>query len=142
MEQNTTKSLYIVGSGIFFDSNSFYPNFLPQVPVNHTIPLFGPRSWRNDNSTNSFNELTNDTVDIAYYFLLRDASVIAISVYIRNCIDELFLGALCLCVYDLFSRSQICPMERRLWKKFATIIFIYQALIGKVYLTNVLNIYL
>ena len=58
----------ISGSAIFFDNNMFYPNFLSQISVNNTIPLFGPRSWRIDDYNDPANwlrEPTNNTVSNA-----------------------------------------------------------------------------
>lgn len=57
----------VSGSAIFFDQNMFYPNFFTQVPINTTIPLFGPRAWRIDNyndPSNWLREPTNDTVSL------------------------------------------------------------------------------
>lgn len=52
-------------SATFFDRDLFFPNFLTRVPVNKTIPLFGPRAWRvddYDDPANWLREPTNDTV--------------------------------------------------------------------------------
>ncbi|GFS15850.1 Fras1 related extracellular matrix protein [Elysia marginata] len=58
---------YINGSGIFFDNDCYYPNWYTTLPFNKTIPLFGPKAWREDDynePTNYLREPTNNTMDI------------------------------------------------------------------------------
>ena len=59
---------------MFFDKNLFYPNFLSQLAVNSTLPLFGPRSWRIDDYNDPANwlrEPTNNTVRVVLSLILK-----------------------------------------------------------------------
>ncbi|CAF5222280.1 unnamed protein product, partial [Rotaria magnacalcarata] len=52
------------GSGIFFDTNKYYPHWYKNF-FNKTIPLFGPYAWRADDFYDAFNwknEWTNQTI--------------------------------------------------------------------------------
>lgn len=61
---------FINGSSIFFDNNCTYPNWYKKLNFNLTIPLFGPRAWREDDYNEPVNwlrEPTNRTIDIHDY---------------------------------------------------------------------------
>ncbi|CAG5116099.1 unnamed protein product, partial [Candidula unifasciata] len=58
---------FINGSGLFFDNNCSYPNWYTTFDFNRTLPLFGPKAWREDDynePTNFLREPTNGTIDI------------------------------------------------------------------------------
>ncbi|XP_013089446.2 uncharacterized protein LOC106073439 [Biomphalaria glabrata] len=58
---------FINGSGLFFDNNCSYPNWYTTMDFNRTLPLFGPKAWREDDynePTNYLREPTNSTIDI------------------------------------------------------------------------------
>ena len=61
---------FINGSAIFFDNNCSYPNWYRKLNFNNTVPLFGPRAWREDDynePTNWLREPSNNTVDVHDY---------------------------------------------------------------------------
>lgn len=61
---------FINGSSIFFDNNCSYPNWYRKMNFNNTLPLFGPRAWREDDynePTNWLREPSNNTIDIHDY---------------------------------------------------------------------------
>lgn len=61
---------FINGSSIFFDNNCSYPNWYRKINFNITLPLFGPRAWREDDynePTNWLREPSNNTIDIHDY---------------------------------------------------------------------------
>jgi hypothetical protein len=47
----------INGSSIIFDKDSYYPNWLTNLDFNKTIPLFGVKGWRVDNTFDQENFL-------------------------------------------------------------------------------------
>jgi len=58
---------FINGSGLYFDTDCAYPNWYLTLQFNTTIPLFGPKAWREDDynePTNFLREPTNGTIDI------------------------------------------------------------------------------
>ena len=60
----------INGSAVFFDNNGSYANWYSNLNFNHTLPLFGPRAWRDDDynePTNWLREPTNNTINIEDY---------------------------------------------------------------------------
>ena len=61
---------FINGSSIFFDNDCNYPNWYRKLDFNKTLPLFGPRAWREDDynePTNWLREPSNNTIDIDDY---------------------------------------------------------------------------
>ncbi|KAK7107826.1 uncharacterized protein [Littorina saxatilis] len=61
---------FINGSSLFFDNNCSYPNWYRKMNFNITLPLFGPRAWREDDynePTNWLREPSNNTISIHDY---------------------------------------------------------------------------
>ncbi|XP_062592341.1 uncharacterized protein LOC134253767 [Saccostrea cucullata] len=56
----------INGSALYFDNNCYYPNWLTNYDINHTIPLFAPRAWRWDDTFDMDNHLREPTLNTLF----------------------------------------------------------------------------
>ncbi|KAH9491663.1 hypothetical protein Btru_030631 [Bulinus truncatus] len=54
------------GSAIYFDSHCHYPNWYTTVPFNKTLPLFGPKVYRWDDSRDQDNLLREPTRQVVH----------------------------------------------------------------------------
>lgn len=56
----------INGSALYFDQNCYYPNWFTERDFNATVPLFGPRAWRWDDTEDADNFLREPTRKVAF----------------------------------------------------------------------------
>ncbi|XP_060084009.1 uncharacterized protein LOC132563267 [Ylistrum balloti] len=56
----------INGSALYFDNNCYYPNWFTERDFNTTIPLFGPKAWRWDDTEDQDNFLREPTRKVAF----------------------------------------------------------------------------